>query len=410
MDIVVKSDSYGISNARGLAELARAWIQRSGTRPFDFRLRVNPYGVHSRDSGPEHLIPLIDVLLTACTRWSHVELHLECYCLAQLEFLYWGDTGTFQFPKLQHLSVSAGRKVFQRMNRWLNINHDTTPALRSISMCGSRGIGAMDMIAPMSPPLDVSFGVLTKLSIGSFASQENLFHVLSQCVRVRQLDIDVGVLMFRPPPPQTMDIYLPELLSLRVTSYSGFNGLMDWWTFPSLQSMYIRLEWEVIKDEWQRGFPVNAGWPMTAFQDFATRSMCSITELVLRDIELKPGHLSAIITSVHLSLQYLHVNGVGGNGVLSVDDSVLSMLTWDNASPSNICPLLKKIEFVDCLIFTQGIFAQMVMSRTKAGAGQVVCLEEVWVECHEDCGMTQMYILTDFNIVKDMLPVFHVTL
>ena len=110
----------------------------------------------------------------------------------------------------------------------------------------------MDMIAPMSPPLDVSFGVLTKLSIGSFASQENLFHVLSQCVRVRQLDIDVGVLMFRPPPPQTMDIYLPELLSLRVTSYSGFNGLMDWLT-PSLQSMYIRLEWEVIKDEWQRG-------------------------------------------------------------------------------------------------------------------------------------------------------------
>ena len=93
-----------------------------------------------------------------------------------------------------------------------------------------------------------------------------------------------------------------------------------------------------------------------------------------------------------------------------MDDSVLSMLTWDNASPSNICPLLKKIKFVDCLIFTKGIFAQMVMSRTKAGAGQVVCLEEVWVECHEDCGMTQMYILTDFNIVKDMLPVFHVTL
>ena len=39
--------------------------------------------------------------------------------------------------------------------------------------------------------------------------------------------------------------------------------------FPSFQSMYIRLEWEVIKDEWQRGFPVNAGWQMTAFQDFA---------------------------------------------------------------------------------------------------------------------------------------------
>jgi hypothetical protein len=180
--------------------------------------------------------------------------------------------------------------------------------------------------------------------------------------------------------------------------------------FPSLQSLYIRLEWEVIKDEQERGFPVNAGWPMTAFQEFTTRSVCSITELVLRDIELKPGQLAALITSVHVSLQYLRINGVGGDGVLPVDDSVLSMLTWDNTHPSNICPSLKKIEFIDCLIFTQGVFAQMVMSRTKADAGRVAYLEEVWVECHEDYATSQMYVLTDFDVVKNMLPVFRVTL
>ena len=50
------------------------------------------------------------------------------------------------------------------------------------------------------------------------------------------------------------------------------------------------------------------------------------------------------------------------------------------------------------------------MSRTKVDAGQVVHLEEVWVECHEDCGAFQIYILTDFDIVKDILPVFHITL
>ena len=53
------------------------------------------------------------------------------------------------------------------------------------------------------------------------------------------------------------------------------------------------------------------------------------------------------------------------------------MLTWDNARPSNICPLLKKIKFVDCLIFTDGIFAQIMMSRTKADAEQVVHLRGV---------------------------------
>ena len=80
-----------------------------------------------------------------------------------------------------------------------------------------------------------------------------------------------------------------------------------------------------------------------------------------------------------------------------------------NARPSNICPLLKKIKFLDCLIFTEGIFVQIMLSRTKADAGQVVHLEEVWVECHKDCGASQIYILTDFDIVKDMLPVLHVT-
>jgi hypothetical protein len=53
------------------------------------------------------------------------------------------------------------------------------------------------------------------------------------------------------------------------------------------------------------------------------------------------------------------------------------MLTWDNARPSNICRLLKKIKFVDYLIFTDGIFAQIMMSRTKADAEQVVHLRGV---------------------------------
>ena len=31
------------------------------------------------------------------------------------------------------------------------------------------------------------------------------------------------------------------------------------------------------------------------------------------------------------------------------------------------------------------------------------------MEYHEDCEASQIYILTDFDIAKDMLPVFHVT-
>ena len=66
----------------------------------------------------------------------------------------------------------------------------------------------MDMIAPMSPLLDVSFGVLTKISIVSFTSQENLFCVLSQCMHIQQLDIDGSAHV--SIPTSTNDGHIPS--------------------------------------------------------------------------------------------------------------------------------------------------------------------------------------------------------
>ena len=148
-------------------------------------------------------------------------------------------------------------------------------------------------------------------------------------------------------------------------------------------------------------------WPQSTFHEFITRSSCSITELFLVEIELDSGELAAIITSIHVSLRHLFVSGFGRDRVPFVDDSVLSLLTWDNARPSNICPLLDRIEFLECLMFSQGIFAGMVMSRT-GGTGGVVNLEEVHVQCQTAHTVTQMDILTDFSIVKEILPRFRV--
>src|ERR1700683_2002693 len=102
-------------------------------------------------------------------------------------------------------------------------------------------------------------------------------------------------------------MYTFQLLSLRVISYTGFDGLLDGFTFPSLQSLYIRLDWEVYDtDEHGEEFTVGAPqWPQSAFHKFITRSLCSITELFLVEIELDSGELAAIITSIHISLRHL---------------------------------------------------------------------------------------------------------
>ena len=59
--------------------------------------------------------------------------------------------------------------------------------------------------------MDVSFDVLTKVSISTFESREDLIGVMLQCVRVRELEINVGFLVADPPPSQMIDVYLPQL-------------------------------------------------------------------------------------------------------------------------------------------------------------------------------------------------------
>ena len=86
---------------------------------------------------------------------------------------------------------------------------------------------------------------------------------------------------------------------------------------------------------------------------------------------------------------------------------MLYLLTWDNKRPANVCPWLDMIEFVDCLMFSHGVFARMVMSRI-GGIEGVVNLDEVHVRCRSEHAVTQMDILTDFSIVKEILPGFHV--
>ena len=202
--------------------------------------------------------------------------------------------------------------------------------------------------------------------------------------------------------------YLPHLSSLDVVSHSGFEGLMDGWNFPSLRSLWIRLEWKVYGED-EQGEQIAVGaprWPQVAFQQFIMRSSCSITDLFLINIELDSEDLIGIITSVHISLRYLHVSGLGRDRVPFADDSVLFMLTWDDASISNVCPSLKKIDFVECLTFSQGVFAQMVMFRAREDARRIAKLEEVYVQCREDLSMSQTLVLTDFKVVKGVLPGF----
>ena len=404
MDIALVNRLNQTTNLGSLKEIARTWIQRSGTRPFDFRLYVDTFGTSRSFTPPplEGLIHLIDLLLTACNRWRYVKININGYSRSNVDLKNWIDVGTFYFPKLHHLSISADRDVFQLLNRRFNIKPSTTPALQLVDINGGEA-------NPAARPLDVSFDVLAKVSISVFESWEDIFGVVSQCIRVRELDIHVGFLAAQPPFSQTIDVHLPQLSSLRVISWNRFDGLLDGFTFPSLQSLDIRLDWEEY-DRDEQGVEITMGaprWPQSAFHGFVTRSSCSITELFLSDIELDSRELAMIITSVHVSLRRLYVKGFGRDDVPFVDDSVLYLLTWDNKRPANICPLLDRIEFVDCLTFSQGVFARMVMSRI-GGIEGVANLDEVHVRCRSEHAVTQMDILTDFSIVKEILPGFRV--
>jgi hypothetical protein len=73
MDIIVVSRSDNGDNIDNIIQLTRTWIRRSGTHPFSFRLRINSYDGDGRYPPLRRLVPLVDVLLTTCTRWNNVE-------------------------------------------------------------------------------------------------------------------------------------------------------------------------------------------------------------------------------------------------------------------------------------------------------------------------------------------------
>ena len=189
------------NNLDSLSRITHIWIQRSAACTFYFNLHID---THSDPTPLELLIPLIDLLLAACTRWGCVSINLCGYDEDDFDSERWGDVGTCRFPRLERLIVSASHNVFQHVNQRLNIKPSTTPALRSFN------VRAGSSLAPVSRPLDASFNALTELSISSFASREDIFHVMSQCVRVQKLYIDMGRIMIGPPLLHVMDIYIPS--------------------------------------------------------------------------------------------------------------------------------------------------------------------------------------------------------
>ena len=68
-----------------------------------------------------------------------------------------------------------------------------------------------------------------------------------------------------------------------------------------------------------------------------------------------------------------------------------------------VCPSLEKIDFVECLTFSQGIFTWMVMSKAWEDTRRIAKLEEVYVQCWEDLSMSQTLVLIDFKAVKGVL-------
>ena len=114
-------------------------------------------------------------------------------------------------------------------------------------------------MAPIAWPLDIPFDMMTDLLVGAFVSQEDLFHVMSECLHVHRLQIHVGILMLGSPLPCVISVHLPALSLLKVASCSRFQGLTDGWTFPSLDCLCIKWDGDVSEEN---------EWPQMEFQDF----------------------------------------------------------------------------------------------------------------------------------------------
>lgn len=294
---------------------------------------------------------MLDLFIPSYSRWYNV----------RLDFADWRvNTGLAKIPKVS----SQLRSLSMTRDYWIR---EEMPFLSSLH--SSSNLTSLTFVCRHShfdPISVIPLSQITHLHLDTYFGASHFFSVLEDC---RSL---ISCHLFVMPEDGISNVASPDrhivhenLQKLELSVVVSLETILGRLTLPGLKHLKISMSKADLFI-----VPAITGqfWSQMHFVNFLTRSRCAIEELELYTTSIKPKELLVVLPMLSHALSHLTLSDETSYGATSVDEHVLSALTFDpeGVTPP-LCPKLYSLKLWGCVMAQDGLVSEMIRSRWFLG-------------------------------------------
>jgi hypothetical protein len=382
--ILIRINSRRSHPNLGLVEL---WLQRSSNSPISFHISEDVDFDEIKEDANTHILSIhyLQVFIPFYDRWQNVRIDQQDWRIPSGLSL-----PTFpQYPPPMLKSLALSRDFWIGDDSGYLRQILSSPNLEKlIWRCRHSALRATEV---------VSLSQMVHLDMTHYIRKKHLLSVLSEAPNLVSCRFSVVPEDDDSPSGETASsnhvISLQKLRSLQLHVAGSVQGIMDYLTLPSLESI------EITKIS-PHLFAVAPGYPRfwdhEKFMTMLQRSRCRIHTLKFTGVDFLPQELVGLLTAVSPTLLSLAIMDDGGRGS-SVTDDVLRALTphcnvlsdpnsddketearTDMSSTTEnerncLCPNLGHIKLWGCVDSTDGLLGDLMESRWAPNVNRGPC-------------------------------------
>ncbi|KAJ7082237.1 hypothetical protein B0H15DRAFT_785874 [Mycena belliarum] len=330
--------------------LIQAWLARSGSCPLSFHI-AESIRKDFYDPGIITSASILELYAPHYNRWQHIRLEYQDWRI---------DTGFATLP------CDAPPQSLETLHLARDFWQSSEQAQLSLMLSAPR-LGDCTWISNTDlGTFRAPFPQLAKLFLERPLYSDDFMHILNDCANLEACQF---LVLASSPSSNVARPLSPSVLrhNLRTLDLTAdlFGRLFSQLELPCLRELSAR-RYDIVPHP----APV---WPHKEFMSLLSRSKCTLDALSLSDMDTTPNQMSDCLRHTSASLQKLILTNDRRLRHTIVNDDVLRLLTWTRPDPGgtqvNICPRLSVIRLWDCHSSTDGVLADMIESRWKAGDG-----------------------------------------
>lgn len=291
----------------------------------------------------EDWLKIADLVGNHSPRWEHLELYQPDISLAVFRAAQ-GAT-----PWLKSLDITASRWKYHNDDAMESLAEvlRSSPQLRDITWKS----GWLDFHPSL---LDTPWNQLTRLHLDCRIAMQDFEEFFPQLTNVVHCYLRRVWGESSRSAAARRNITLPCMKTLHLSSAINLTSIIDHTTLPSVVDLSV--------DHFVASrHNTPSQWPQSTFLSLFVPSSCGLRKLALHvQVPILESQLMEILKIVSPTLIELSLKDS-----VWVTDEVLLALDFAYSGQKVLCPILKRIQLLNCLCSSDGIFADMIESRWR---------------------------------------------